>query len=206
MAEQAVKYDYIYRPQQSQLAKDMRERDHEKMMTKGATGDPERCKERFINKLFDKLRKKSKDRGNAEGCDFNTTVRDKYVMHVGKTTSGGLRSKDKRNVSQQYRIMNKDNASPRNRHIDEVISKQKNELSRSSFDLENAFQVKFVKGPEGGRNARGQSTALEHMNPLHLQKLTQYQMAKIEPVLNTRTNSKSHLKSTYRKTEISSTY
>ena len=57
-------------------------------------------KERFINKLFDKLRKKSKDRGNLDGCDFRNEVRDKYVMSVGKPTQGGLKSKDKNNAQE----------------------------------------------------------------------------------------------------------
>ena len=39
----------------------------------GIKGGPERCYDRYINKLFDQRRQKSKECGNFAGCDVDYT-------------------------------------------------------------------------------------------------------------------------------------
>lgn len=63
----------------------------------GIKGDPGRSLDRYINKLFDKRRTKSKEIGNLNGCDIDYTHENperKQYLDVGGYTVGAIKIMD----------------------------------------------------------------------------------------------------------------
>ena len=60
----------------------------------GVTGAPERCHDRYINKLFDQRRLKSKECGNFNGCDVDYShdnLERQLYLGVGTYTIGAIK-------------------------------------------------------------------------------------------------------------------
>jgi len=91
LTSQATKYDYAHRPFEDRMTKGQREKEDMMLVKTGCKGNPERSDERYINKLFDKQRTKSKDVGSTQGCDLTFAVRES-VMKVGVPAQSGLNS------------------------------------------------------------------------------------------------------------------
>lgn len=71
LTNKAAHFDYDIRPYEDKGIRAKKERDIETKQMFGVTGAPERCYDRYINKLFDQRRQKSKECGNFNGCDVD---------------------------------------------------------------------------------------------------------------------------------------
>ena len=90
LADQAMYYDFVHRPFEEQGIRAKKERDLFKKQMHGVVGDPKRSEERYISKIFDAGRGKSKDNGFCIGCDLDYNYRD-LLMGVGECTRGALK-------------------------------------------------------------------------------------------------------------------
>ena len=69
--------------------------------------DPKFSEERFINKIFDHGRVKSKAEKKCQGCDIDYYVRNKMIG-IGKITRGILKMLSNETARETYRILNID--------------------------------------------------------------------------------------------------
>ena len=107
------------------MFKGMREKEKKDLAKMGLIGSPSCSQERFINKLFDKLRVKSKEMNTVEGCDLNFNIRE-YIMAVGIIKSGGLNMMNEETAAKWYKIMNIDRDTKLERQIAEILRERKN--------------------------------------------------------------------------------
>ena len=138
--------------------------------------------------------------GMCEGCDINYQIRGQ-VMTVGKVPRGDYRGLDPKVANgREYKIMNINRESEKERHIARTIEQDRGRTT-SSFEGENHFHNKFRKQPNRPKHSSsfmeesqyGQGNrSICSSNYQH--RHTQAQKGEIGPILP----SKDHGSSTFR--------
>ena len=139
LTNKAKEYFFVHRPGLDKQELNSKQRDDQLLKNNGVLRDPKFSEERFINKIFDHGRVKSKAEKKCQGCDLDYQVRNKMIG-IGKITRGSLKMLSNETARETYRILNIDRNSKLERQIDENISNRGVPGIDSAFDGDNHFR------------------------------------------------------------------
>ena len=139
LTNKAKEYFFVHRPGLDKQELSSKQREDKLLKNQGAIRDPKFSEERFINKIFDHGRVKTKAEKKCQGCDLDFQIRNKLIG-IGKITRGSLKMLNNESAYETYRIMNIDRNSKIEKQIQENIQNRGVAGVDSAFNGDNHFR------------------------------------------------------------------
>lgn len=143
--DEALNYDFIHKPFEDKTIKQKAERDEERRKKMGVSGDPNKTALRFINKIFDLHRNKSKLKNKCLGCDLEFNERNSFIK-VGEATLGALKTQQPEYYNLTKRSLNIDLEGPEYEKVAVEIANRP--MPETAFEGDNTYRNLSSKKPK----------------------------------------------------------